>query len=455
MADNNSRSERQNRMGTAPILPLIIKMSLPSVFSMLILALYNIVDSIYVSRIGESALSAVSLIFPLQQLSIAVSVGTAVGLASLISRRLGEQNVEAADKAATHGVFLAFCSWLVFVVVGIFGVPAFANAFSDNPALISPAVTYGRIVLIGCFFAMCATSTERIMQGCGDMISPMICSLSGCITNIILDPIMIFGYLGCPALGVAGAAYATVIGQVVGMCMAFWMLRHKNFPVQFEFKGFRPDMKTIRDIYAVGLPSIVMQSINSVTTICLNAILISFSETAVAVLGVYFKLQSFVFMPVFGMNQGVMPIMGYNFGARNKERLMETFKKAMFLAFGIMLTGCLLFQLLPSFFMGLFNAQGEMMRLGTRALRIVSLSFPFVAFSMIPGTLFQATAHGINSLIVTLLRQIVVLIPVAFILSRIFGLDGIWYAYPTAEIMSVTAAQIMLRKLIKTEIETL
>ncbi|MBR0138881.1 MAG: MATE family efflux transporter [Firmicutes bacterium] len=447
--------ERRNRMGTAPILPLIIKMSLPSIFSMLILALYNIVDSIYVSRIGETALSAVSLIFPLQQLSIAVSVGTSVGLVSLISRRLGEKNDEAANRAATHGIFLAFCSWLVFVLVGLFGVPAFANAFSDNPDLIAPAVAYGQTVLICNIFALCATSTERMMQGCGDMISPMKCSLSGAITNIILDPIMIFGYFGCPALGVRGAAIATVIGQFVSMCLALYMLQNKHFPVRIRLKGFKPEMRTIRDIYAVGLPSIVMQSVNSVTTICLNAILISFSETAVAVLGVYFKLQSFVFMPVFGMNQGVMPIMGFNFGARNRDRLMETFKKAMFLAFGIMCVGFALFQIFPTQLMGLFNAQGEMLRLGVRALRIISISFLTVSFSMIPGTLFQATAHGINSLIVTLLRQIVVLIPLAFILSRLFGLDGIWFAYPCAELMSVCVAQLMLRKLIRTEINKL
>lgn len=453
--NEQKHNDRQSLMGSAPILPLIFKMSLPSIFSMLILALYNVVDSIFVSKIGESALSAVSLIFPLQSLSIAVSVGTGVGLSSLISRRLGEKKVEAANSAAIHGLFLAFCSWLVFVLVGLFGVPAFANAFSDNPELTTPAITYGTIVLVGSLFSLMATESERIMQGCGDMISPMYCSLLGAIVNIILDPIMIFGLLGFPAMGVAGAAAATVIGQVFGMLLAFWMLKYKHFPVQIQLKGFKPDMVTIKHIYQVALPSMVMQSINSVTTICLNAILITFSETAVAVLGVYFKVQSFVFMPVFGMNQGVMPIMGYNFGARNKERLMETFKKSLMIAISVMAFGTLLFQIFPRQIMGLFNAQEEMMSIGVYALRIVSISFPFAATSMIPGTLFQATAHGVNSLIVTLCRQIVVLIPCAFIFSQLWGLNAIWWAYPAAEIMSVTMAQIMLRKLMKNEINKL
>lgn len=446
---------RQNMMGTAPILPLIFKMSLPSIFSMLILALYNVVDSIFVSKIGESALSAVSLIFPLQGLSIAVSVGTGVGLSSLISRRLGEQNQKAASSAATHGLFLAFCSWLVFVVIGFFGVPAFANAFSDNQELIKPAITYGTIVLVGSLFSLMATESERVMQGCGDMISPMYCSLLGAVVNIILDPIMIFGLLGFPAMGVAGAAAATVIGQVFGMLLAFWMLKYKHFPVQIQLKGFKPDMVTIKHIYQVALPSMVMQSINSVTTICLNAILITFSETAVAVLGVYFKVQSFVFMPVFGMNQGVMPIMGYNFGAKNKERLMEAFKKSLMIAVCVMTLGTIIFQLFPVQIMGLFNAREEMLAIGIKAFKIVSLSFPFAALSIIPGTLFQATAHGVNSLIVTLCRQIIVLIPCAFIFSRLWGLDGIWLAYPAAEVMAVTMAQVMLRKLMKNEINKL
>ncbi|MCQ2561951.1 MAG: MATE family efflux transporter [Clostridia bacterium] len=322
-------NDRTLRMGTAPILPLIISMSLPSMFSMLIQALYNIVDSIFVSQLGEAALSAVSLVYPVQMINISVGVGTSIGFSSLISRRLGAKDGEAAQSAAQHSILLAFMHWLVFLVFGLIGAKPFAMAFSDDPALIEPAAAYCSIVCIGSFFALNTMSFEKIMQAGGDMISPMWCMISGAITNIILDPIMIFGYFGMPAMGVAGAAIATVIGQFVSFLIANILMHRKERPVKVYWKKFKIDKRIIKDIYDVGFPSMIMQSIGSVLTLCLNAILIGFSTTAMAIYGVYFKLQSFVFMPVFGMNHGLMPILGYNSGAKNRKRLMPAFRYAM------------------------------------------------------------------------------------------------------------------------------
>jgi putative MATE family efflux protein len=455
MADSKKLS-RERLMGSAPMLPLIIKMSLPSMFSMLIQALYNIVDSIFVSRLGEYALSAVSLIFPIQMLNVAVGVGTGIGLASLISRKLGEQNYEHANISASHGVFLAVCSWVVFVIVGLFGVPAFVGAFSKTSEVTAAAaVSYGQIVCIGSLFVFNAMAVERVMQACGDMIAPMFCSLTGCITNVILDPIMIFGKLGCPAFGVAGAAYATVIGQVANFTVAMLFLRSRKLPVKIDMRGFRPRKTAIAQIYQVALPSMMIQSIGSVTNIALNAILIGFSESAMAALGIYFKLQSFVFMPVFGMNQGVMPIMGYNFGARNRARLMDCFKKAVVIAFIIMSVGTLIFQVFPAELMRLFDAEGDLLAIGVKALRTISYSFPLAAVSIICGTMFQGTGHGVNSMIVAVLRQLVVIVPAAFLLSKAFGVMGVWYAYPLAEIMGITVSLLLFRKLYDKEIKTM
>ncbi|MBR5641052.1 MAG: MATE family efflux transporter [Firmicutes bacterium] len=435
------------RMGTKAMLPLIIEMSLPSMFSMLIQALYNIVDSIFVSRLGEYALSAVSLVYPIQLINISVGVGASIGLSSLISRRLGARDIEAAQNAAEHGLFLGLCHWIIFVLFGLFGSRPFAMAFSDNPTLIEPAVSYCSIVCIGSLFALCSSSMEKIMQAGGNMIAPMWCMLTGAITNIILDPIMIFGLFGFPALGVAGAAIATVIGQCMCFIVANVFMHKLDLPVKVKYGRFAFSGRTIKDIYQVGLPSMVMQSIGSVMTICLNAILIGFSEAAVAVLGVYFKLQSFVFMPVFGMNQGLMPIMGYNYGARNRKRLMQAYKIGIVLALGIMIVGLLIFQLMPDKLMALFKAEGDLLNVGMKALRTISLCFPFAAIGIITGTLFQATGRGIYSLFTSLLRQLVIIVPAAFILSKVIGVMGVWYAFPLAEGFSLLFQMLMFRRL--------
>ncbi len=452
MSEQKIQNQNTLRMGEMAMLPLIIKMSLPSMFSMLVQALYNIVDSIFVSRLGEYALSAVSLVYPIQLINISVGVGASIGLSSLISRRLGAKDLEAAQNAAEHGLFLALCHWVLFVLFGFFGSRPFAMAFSENATLIEPAVSYCSIVCIGSLFALCSSSMEKIMQAGGNMIAPMWCMLSGAVTNIILDPIMIFGYFGFPALGVAGAAIATVIGQCVCFLVANLFMRKLDLPVKVKYGRFAISGRTIKDIYQVGLPSMVMQSIGSVMTICLNAILIAFSEAAVAVLGVYFKLQSFVFMPVFGMNHGLMPIMGYNYGARSRGRLMKAYKLGILIALGIMLVGLAIFQLFPAQLMGLFKAEGDLLNVGIKALRTISLCFPLAAIGIITGTLFQATGRGVYSLLTSLLRQLIIIVPAAYILSKISGVMGVWYAFPLAEGFSLVFSLLMFRRLWRTDL---
>lgn len=452
MSEQKLQNQNTLRMGEMAMLPLIIKMSLPSMFSMLVQALYNIVDSIFVSRLGEYALSAVSLVYPIQLINISVGVGASIGLSSLISRRLGAKDIEAAQNAAEHGLFLALCHWVLFVLFGFFGSRPFAMAFSENATLIEPAVSYCSIVCIGSLFALCSSSMEKIMQAGGNMIAPMWCMLSGAVTNIILDPIMIFGYFGFPALGVAGAAIATVIGQCVCFLVANLFMRKLDLPVKVKYGRFAISGRTIKDIYQVGLPSMVMQSIGSVMTICLNAILIAFSEAAVAVLGVYFKLQSFVFMPVFGMNHGLMPIMGYNYGARSRGRLMKAYKLGILIALGIMLVGLAIFQLFPAQLMGLFKAEGDLLNVGIKALRTISLCFPLAAIGIITGTLFQATGRGVYSLLTSLLRQLIIIVPAAYILSKISGVMGVWYAFPLAEGFSLVFSLLMFRRLWRTDL---
>ena len=446
----------ENPMGYAPLFPLIMKMSLPSMFAMLISALYNIVDSIYVARLSEDALSAVSLVYPIQLLNIAVCVGTGVGLSSLISRRLGEKRLDDAENAVNHGLVLANLEYLVFLLFGIFGSGWFCRAFSTDAALVEPATTYCTIVCIGSVFIFNALAAERSMQACGNMLYPMFSQVIGSVVNIILDPIMIFGYFGCPAMGVKGAAIATVIGQACSMIASYIFFNIKDkFPIKMHLKEFKFDLQTVKDIYEVALPAMVMQSITAITTIAQNKILIGFSSTAVAVLGAYFKLQSFAFMPVLGLNQGVMPIMGFNYGARNKKRLLDTLKDSLILAVGIMIFCLLIFQLLPDKILLLFKPSEEMMTMGCKALRTISWCFPFAALSIIPGAMFQATAHGIYSMICSILRQIVLIIPIAYFLSKVIGVDGVWLSYVLAEGSALIYTWIMVIRLYKREIKNL
>lgn len=444
-----------NKMGVMPMGRLLFTMSLPAMFSMLIQALYNIVDSIFVAQVGEQALTAVSLVFPIQILMIAVGVGTGVGLNSVISRRLGEKNQKEADCAASHGIFLAFISWIVFALFGLFASHPYMAAFSKDPTVVAQGWSYCAIVTIFSLFIFVELNGEKTLQATGNMVVPMICSLVGAVTNIILDPIFIFGLFGVPRLEVAGAAIATVIGQLFAMILMLFFLFTKEHEVTIHLKGFRPNARTVRNIYAVGAPSILMQSIGSVMLFVLNWILMSFSDTAVAVLGVYYRLQSFVFMPVFGLMQGAMPIFGYNFGARNKKRLMHGFRLTLFSAIAIMVVGTLIFQFLPVPLLRMFNASSQLLSIGVPALHLISLCFVPAAVGIAASTLFQAVGHGFFSLIVSLLRQLFLIVPIAWLLSRVLGINGVWLSFPLAEVFSLVVSVLFLLHVYRKQIKTL
>lgn len=444
-------SERnENKMGTKPVLPLLISMAVPAMFSMLIQALYNIVDSTFVAQLSEGALTAVSIAFPIQTLMIAVIIGTGVGINSLVARRLGEQKHDEAGAAITHGLLLAVLSWLIFLVIGLFGARAFSSMFSKSAEIVDMASSYLSIVTCFALFNFVQIVCEKSLQATGNMIQPMIIQLLGALTNIILDPILIFGWFGAPALGVTGAAIATVLGQALGMSYGLFVLFTKSHAVEITLKNFKVNMKSIRDIYEVGFPSIVMQAIGSVLVMGLNMILGTFSDTAVAVLGVYYKLQSFVFMPVFGLNQGLMPIMGYNYGARSKERIYAAFKYGIIIACIIMTVGMLTFNLIPDVMLQLFKPTPELLEIGVPALRIISWSFPLAAISIIISTVFQAIGRGKLCLYISLFRQLILILPIAYVLSS-FGLNAVWLAFPIAELLSFTISVYLYLK-VKTNV---
>jgi len=437
---------QENKMGVMPIDKLILNMSLPMMISMLVQALYNVVDSIFVSHISENALTAVSLAFPMQNLMIAVAVGTGVGINSLLSRSLGEKNFKRAKETAGNGIFLAVLSCLAFVIVGFTLVRIFYHSQTNVDEIVNYGVPYLTIcccVSPGLFLGI---TFERLLQSTGRTFYTMITQTLGAVINLIFDPLLIFGLLGFPRLGVAGAAIATVMGQICGMLLAFWYCRKKNPEVPLQLRGFRPSGETIKGIYAVGLPSIIMQSIGSVMVYGLNRILITFSTTATAVFGVYFKLQSFIFMPVFGLNNGLVPIMAYNYGARNRERIMKALKIGMLYAMCLMGVGVLLFQLIPSALLTMFNASADMMAIGRPALRIISISFIPAAFAIVCSALFQALGNGLYSMIVSVARQLLVLLPVAWLLSLSGQLNLVWWAYPIAEVASVCVSTLLLRR---------
>ena len=438
---------QENKMGTMPVKRLLVTMSLPMIISMLVQALYNIVDSVFVSMINQAALTAVSMAFPIQNLLIAVSAGTCVGVNALLSRSLGERNAKNANLAAVNGLFLAFVSFLFFALFGIFGARIFFESQTDNPVIIEYGIQYLQIVCIFSFGLFGEMMFERILQSTGQTFYCMITQGTGAIINIILDPILIFGLLGIPAMGIRGAAAATVFGQIVAMVLAAILNHAKNKDVRISFKGFSPHGRTISIIYQVGVPSIIMQSISSVMTFGLNKILISFSETAVAVFGVYFKLQSFIFMPIFGLNNGMIPIIAYNYGARKKKRIMETISLSIGIADYIMLIRQSVIQLMTPQLLELFQADADMLSIGVPALRIISLSFLFAGYCIIVGSVFQAMGNGVYSLIVSIARQLVCILPLAYFFARAFGLHAVWYSIPLAEITSVVLSSILFRKI--------
>ena len=439
---------KENIMGTEGITSLIMKMSLPLMISMLIQALYNIVDSMFVARLSETALTAVSLAFPLQNLLIAFGVGTGVGMASYLSRKLGEKDSETATKAAGNGITLALNTWLAFAILGLTIVGPFLSLFTDDVELLSQSKGYTEIVMVFSLFMIISMMNERILQGTGDSMSSMISQMTGAIANIILDPIFIFT-LG---FGVNGAAIATVIGQAAGCAVSlFFVLRNKY--IRIKPHHLKMEKRIVAAIYSVGAPTIITNSIGTVMTGAMNAILIGFSTTAVSVFNVYFKLQSFVFMPIFGLSSGMVPIIAYNYGARKKQRVVDTMIRGIAIAMLIMACGTFIFTLFPRQLLSLFSATEEMYRIGIPALKIISLCFVPAAISIGLGSSFQATGYGIGTMIVSIARQLLVLVPSAFILSRFMGINGAWLSFIIAEGMGLTVSILLFIKVYRTRIK--
>lgn len=445
----------ENKMGVQPVNRLLVSMSVPMMVSMLVQALYNVVDSIFVASLSEDALTAVSLAFPWQNLMIAVGVGTGVGVNAWLSRCLGEKDQRSANATAENGIFLAMASYLVFAVTGMLISRPFFTLQTSSAVIAEEGFQYMWIVSVFGIGLFLQTMNEKILASTGRTNLTMVSQLAGAAINIVLDPIMIFGLFGFPALGVAGAAIATVTGQIIGGLLGVWFNSRLNREIQIRFRGFRPDRGIIGHIYSVGLPSIILQSIGSIMTFSMNQILISFSTTAAAVLGVYFKLQSFVFMPIFGLNNGMVPIVAYNYGAAKPVRIMKTLKLAIAYALSIMGIGLLLFQLLPGVFLDLFQASDNMKSIGIPALRIISLCFVPAGFGIICGSFFQAMGHGMIAMWVSIVRQLGALIPLAWLLSRTGQLNLVWLAFPLAEIVAVVITTFGLRRVIRTQIRPL
>lgn len=440
----------ENKMGVMPVNRLLISMSVPMMMSMLVQALYNIVDSIFVAQVSQDAVTAVSLAFPLQMLSIAVAGGTSVGVNAVLSKALGERNSERVNKAATNGIFLMALSYLLFLLIGLFLVkPFFAMQKTGSAMIQEYGITYLSICCIFSFGVFTQFIFERLLQSTGKTFWAMVTQGVGAIINLIMDPILIFGLFGLPEMGIAGAALATVIGQIVAGITACIINLKKNPEVSISFKGFKPDGKIIGKIYAVGFPSIIMQSIGSIMNYGFNQILLSFTDTAAAVFGIYFKLQSFFFMPVFGLTNGLIPILAYNYGAKKRSRMMKAFKLSILYAEIILILGMLCFQFVPHVLLGFFNPTTELLEIGSVALRIISLSFPIAAFCIICGTMFQALGNGTYSMWVSIARQLAVLLPVAFLLSLTGKLNLVWLSFPIAEGMSLIMTIIFLCRIYK------
>ena len=428
---------KENKMGTMPVNKLLISMSLPMMVSMLVQALYNVVDSIFVSRVNEAALTAVSLAFPIQTLMIAVAGGTCVGINAVLSKALGEKEQERADNAAASGVVLMAVSYLLFLLVGLFVTRGFYLSQTQDAQIVQYGVEYLSIVCCCSFGLFSQFVFERLLQSTGRTFYIMITQGTGAVINIILDPIFIFGLCGMPRMGVAGAAVATVAGQIVAGTIAFVINSKKNDDIHLSLKKLKLERQVVGQIYKIGIPSMIMQAIGSVMTYGMNLILISFTSTATAVFGVYFKLQSFIFMPVFGMNNGLVPILAYNYGAGRRDRFVQALKCGIFYAVGIMAVGVVIFQSIPQVLLGFFEASEEMLAIGVPALRTISLCFVMAGFSIICGTSFQALGNAVYSMIISIARQLLVLLPAAYLLSLAGNVDYVWWSFPIAELVSL------------------
>ena len=438
----------ENKMGAMPMMRLIINMSLPMMFSMLVMALYNIVDSIFVAKINEDALTAVTIAFPVQNLMLSFAAGTGVGMNALLSKRLGQKNQHDVNKTAMTGVFLALCNYALFLTAGL----ALSRPYLASQIVSEKIIAYGTeyldIVLVMSFALFFGITFDRLLQSTGRTIYTMYSQLSGAAFNIIFDPLLIFGIGPFPEMGIRGAALATVLGQLLGLCVSLFFNFTKNREIQFKLRNLLPELRIIAEIYKVGVPSIIMVSITSVTPYFINRILGGFSSTAIAVYGIYFKLVSFIFMPVFGLNNGIVPIIAYNYGAQNKERIVQAITKALALATRIMLAGTAAFELFPAKLLRLFDAPPSMLEIGIPALRIIALCFPGAAVAITLSSVFQAFGNACYSMIATFVRQIAVLLPVTYWLSRSGNINEIWWAYLVAEGASVAMSLFFLRRIL-------
>lgn len=440
---------RENKMGTLPVNRLLIEMSVPMMISMLVQACYNIVDSIFVAKIDEYALTAVSLVFPMQSLAIAVAAGTGVGVNALLSKRLGEKRFEEADQTANTAIVIAALEYLIFLVIGAFFSETFFAVQTDIPEIIAYGKSYMSICMMlsmGMFGQFCF---ERLLQATGKTVYSMITQMTGAVINLILDPVLIFGLIGFPKLGIAGAAIATVTGQIVAMFVALYLNLHVNKELHFSWKKLRLKKEVLKPVFIVGVPSILMQSIGSIMVFLMNKILMGFTSTATAVFGVYFKLQSFIFMPVFGLNNGLIPIVAYNYGAGHKDRIKKTMKLGVIYAVSIMLIGLIVAELIPGTLLKMFNASDKLLEIGIPAIRIICSHFVIAGFSIVASGVFQGLGKSVYSLIVSVTRQLVVLIPVAFLLSLTGILDLVWLSFPIAELVSLMITLICLRRVMR------
>ena len=446
----------ENKMGIMPENKLLLNMAVPMIVSMLIQACYNVVDSYFVSKLSEDALNAVSLAFPVQNLMIAVAVGTGVGINALLSRSLGQKDQDRANRAAMNGMLLEIASGLVFTILGLTLARTYYVIQTDITGIVEYGADYLTIACGCCMGIFLSVLSERLVQATGRTVYAMVIQGVGSVINLILDPILIFGLGPFPRMEVAGAAAATVAGQITGGLVGLYLALTHNPEIQMSVRGLKPDREIIGNIYSVGLPSIIMQSIGSVMVFGINQILIAFTSTATAVFGIYFKLQSFIFMPVFGLNNGMVPIVAYNYGARKPDRIVKTVKLAIAYAVGIMVVGFALFQLFPDVFIGLFEAEGEdagdLLAIGVPALRVISFHFLVAGISVVSMSVFQSLGHGVLSLTVSVIRQLVILLPVAFILSRLRGLEAVWWAFPFAELFAVSLCILFLLRAYRKDI---
>ncbi len=444
---------QENKMGVMPVGKLLANMALPMIASMLVQALYNVVDSIYVSQISESAVTALSLAFPVQNMQIGFAVGIGVGVNSLLSKSLGEKNQEAANRTAGNGMILMFIATAVFMLFGIFGVRPFFESQSTVTETVESGITYSRICCLFTLGVFMQVLSERLLQATGRTVHVMFTQALGAIINIILDPILIHGWFGLPAMGIAGAAWATVIGQWSGALLGLWFNEKLNPDVQFGWRYAKLEWNTVKTILTVGIPFIIMNSIGSVMNFSMNQILQGFTETATGVFGIYFKLQSFFFMPLFGLNNATISIIAFNYGARKPERIVKTLKLAVTVALGLMLTGLLVFQVAPDLLLGIFNPTEEFLSIGRTALRTISWSFPIAAVCIALGASFQALGNGMYSTITSICRQMVVLLPVAYLLSLTGDVNKVWMAYPIAEFASCAATIFFFARIYRQKIK--